>query len=600
MQKLSSIPNRRPLQLLIGPHKFEDEEFKSLANFNIGENCSLQEIEEHLPPDWSPDLFIWVSPKYHPIPEGIENAPFPTVAIVGDWNLGFTGLRKNLQRFDWVFTDRKGVEAFRRAGVAHVDYWPLFSTLPDIENPLDTEKLYDVTMIGNLNHDVQRERAPWLRRIARMNGRYKVRLLTDIYGGEYSRTLSQSKIVFNRSIRGEMNMRAFEAPACGSLLFFEEENLEARDFLEDRIHCVLYNKDNLEELVEYYLTHDEERERITVAGHHRIQQETKSHHFRLLLNLCEEHGVFESKASRSFPALTSAARSYYSGVNAFQRTKFSNAILQETERQFQAAADAAPESPWPKNALGALYGTYARFANDPAQKQELIGMSARQFSEALKLQGAAILHFNMAMLCLEGEQPALAKQELTRAATLLMNGDLSADQDALYLPRQYNFFCVDWERIAAEHVNEQPAEREEYRKLLLYQTCHCLGSYYLANNKHDQAVQCFAKAIETRPDLAGKQRGLLGQALEQLGRTDEALAHYRQGYREEPFDTELWKSYTALLQKQNLFDECETVCSDLINLIEACPVYEPILSWLQPRHDSLAKAKHAASELKPL
>ena len=32
-----------------------------------------------------------------------------------------------------------------------------------------------------------------------------------------------------------MNMRSFEALACGSLLFLEEENEEVRDFLEDQV-----------------------------------------------------------------------------------------------------------------------------------------------------------------------------------------------------------------------------------------------------------------------------------------------------------------------------------------------------------------------------
>ena len=67
-------------------------------------------------------------------------------------------------------------------------------------------KVYDVTIVGNLNHEVQRERSRWLARIAQLSDRYNVRILGGIYGEEYTRVLNQSKITFNRSIRGEMNI----------------------------------------------------------------------------------------------------------------------------------------------------------------------------------------------------------------------------------------------------------------------------------------------------------------------------------------------------------------------------------------------------------
>ena len=33
----------------------------------------------------------------------------------------------------------------------------------------------------------------------------------------------EAKIALNFGVRGEMNLRSFEAPACGALLFVEEE-----------------------------------------------------------------------------------------------------------------------------------------------------------------------------------------------------------------------------------------------------------------------------------------------------------------------------------------------------------------------------------------
>ncbi|MDP6507162.1 MAG: glycosyltransferase, partial [Planctomycetota bacterium] len=282
------------------------------------EKETFQEILNRLPEGWEPDLVIWLC-HYNPIPEGIEHSPYPTVATVGDWNLLFTSFKDDLKRFDWIVTDKSGVEMLRRGGFENVDYWPMFAH--DVYNHRrmeNVERIYDVVMIGNFNHSIQRDRSHWLHRLAKLKNRFDIHLLCGIYGEDYTRLLNQAKIVFNRSIRGEMNMRAYEATACGALLFMEEDNLEINDFFKDRVECVLYNEDNLEELIEYYLTHDEERERIAEAGYQRVQQETQHHHFERLVELLQERNVLSNPGTkRSFLDLPEPQRLFRQARQAF-------------------------------------------------------------------------------------------------------------------------------------------------------------------------------------------------------------------------------------------------------------------------------------------
>jgi len=73
----------------------------------------------------------------------------------------------------------------------------------------------------------------------------------------------------------------FEALGCGSFLLTNELPPEDRLF-EDRVHLVYYNDDNIEDLIEYYLVHEEEREVVARQGRdevirnhtcvHRIEQ----------------------------------------------------------------------------------------------------------------------------------------------------------------------------------------------------------------------------------------------------------------------------------------------------------------------------------------
>ena len=134
------------------------------------------------------------------------------------------------------------------------------------------ERDIDICFVGNLNPRVQRERAPYLHRIHALRDRYRVHIGSTQQGEEYGRLLSRSRITFNRSIRGEINLRCFEAPACGSLLFIERENQEVRDYFEEGREVVLYSPEDLELKLHYYLTHEDERAAIAAAGYERVQQ----------------------------------------------------------------------------------------------------------------------------------------------------------------------------------------------------------------------------------------------------------------------------------------------------------------------------------------
>jgi hypothetical protein len=68
-------------------------------------------------------------------------------------------------------------------------------------------------------------------------------------GSDYGRDLSRCRIGWNRSIRGEMNLRAFEVPACGAVLLMERENREVADFFVPGEECVLYGADDFEDVV---------------------------------------------------------------------------------------------------------------------------------------------------------------------------------------------------------------------------------------------------------------------------------------------------------------------------------------------------------------
>ena len=81
---------------------------------------------------------------------------------------------------------------------------------------------------------------------------------------EMAQTYSASRTVFNRSIRNDVNMRVFEALACGSLLLTNDlrDNGEAELFQDD-VHLATYTcPEELLDKARFYLRHGRARERI--------------------------------------------------------------------------------------------------------------------------------------------------------------------------------------------------------------------------------------------------------------------------------------------------------------------------------------------------
>ncbi len=150
---------------------------------------------------------------------------------------------------------------FVERGQALADQGPTLSRLRDI----------DVLFVGNLNTAVQRERAPWLTRLARLGKRWRVQIRTGIFGDPYWRLLSRARIVFHFSARGKVGRRAFEAANAGALIFQEEGNRELPAFFRDRQECVYYHPDDLEELLAYYLEHESERRTLAEAARARAR-----------------------------------------------------------------------------------------------------------------------------------------------------------------------------------------------------------------------------------------------------------------------------------------------------------------------------------------
>ena len=297
-------------------------------------DCSQEnfhDILKKMPSDFVPDVVVLWGPEYTSMPLLIEECPYPLVSIIGDWNLSFSNIKDIINCFDYSFVcDKKGVKLFQKYGYQPIEYISMWGFDPNTQYKIEnTDKIYDVLFIGNLHSDIHKYRSSWLKRLAKLSNKYNIKILAGIHGYNYTLALNQSKITFNRSIKGELNMRVYEAAACNSLLFHEEEDIEIRNIFKDREHCVLYNETDFEELIEYYLTHDDEREKICNNSYAEVQQYSYKNQMNKIIKKTEEILPYLDIAKRKFtylPEITKHNLRAVQVVNTVNNQKYAYAF----------------------------------------------------------------------------------------------------------------------------------------------------------------------------------------------------------------------------------------------------------------------------------
>jgi glycosyltransferase involved in cell wall biosynthesis len=212
------------------------------------------------------DLLIHVDGAGTPIIKNVEKVP-RSVLWALDTHIKLKYLLKIAPFYDYVFcAQKRDVEVFKE--VNSNSYWLPYAADPTIYKPYDVDIIYDVAFVGNLIPGLHDERIKLLNRIKRS---FNTAIFQNVWLDEAVKIYSSSKLVFNRSINGDLNMRVFEAIACGRLLITDAAN-GILDIFEDKNHLVIYNDSDLEELIKYYLEYEEERNKIANAGMEEIRK----------------------------------------------------------------------------------------------------------------------------------------------------------------------------------------------------------------------------------------------------------------------------------------------------------------------------------------
>lgn len=146
--------------------------------------------------------------------------------------------------------------------------WVPLAADPGIHKPYDDEpQLYDVGFLGNDTYPRRRE---LLEKIGKY---YNLLRSTANPGEEYSRKLSQCKMIFNCSMDNDMNMRFFEALSIERLLLTDYVDGQSDIAQAGRDYVLYKDWEDLNSKIKHYLEYEEERKAIAKCGRELIKAE---------------------------------------------------------------------------------------------------------------------------------------------------------------------------------------------------------------------------------------------------------------------------------------------------------------------------------------
>lgn len=217
-----------------------------------------------------------------------------TIYVASDTHLGKEYRFKQAEKFDYAFFNQK--DAFREFNRTHEkkSAWLPHAAEPQAYPKLEIIKKYDVGFVG---HVQETPNYNGITRIEALDRLFK-EFPNFYYGSRHpgfptknlfedaAKRFSESKIVFNISIKDDINMRVFETLSTGSFLLTNWIP-SLGELFDDGKHLVTYKTlDEMVEKAKYYLKHEEEREKIAQAGYEEfIKKHTYKHRVEKILEI---------------------------------------------------------------------------------------------------------------------------------------------------------------------------------------------------------------------------------------------------------------------------------------------------------------------------
>lgn len=210
---------------------------------------------------------------------GYRSLGIPTAYWAIDSHINLDFQRNIAPDFDYIFVAQKDyMNSFRQ--VADDVSWLPLAVDPEIHRRFTVDKQFDIGYVGSFYDPVwlaghSKLAAFWLSRTAfkermrlltHLSAKYNLVVSNNAWGENLAKVYNLCKIGFNQSIGGDLNLRVFEVISSGTMLLTDRIGNGLTELFGDREHLVTYSARDLDDLVDYYLENESEREKIADQG----------------------------------------------------------------------------------------------------------------------------------------------------------------------------------------------------------------------------------------------------------------------------------------------------------------------------------------------
>ena len=225
---------------------------------------SARRIMEQMDPP--PDVAFYIESGARFFPHDIAELPALTAWYAIDTHLRTEEHVRVAQLFDVTFVAQKQyVNRLNRRACTHTHWLPLAADAGLFGAEPAEPPTYDIAFVGGLDRSIHPYRCKLL---DKLRARYAKIFVGNAYLQDMAQIYGKSRIVFNRAVRNDINMRVFEGMASGALLVTDAVHDNGMfDLFEPGRHFVAYEtEDDLFRKIDYYLEHEDERKAIAKRG----------------------------------------------------------------------------------------------------------------------------------------------------------------------------------------------------------------------------------------------------------------------------------------------------------------------------------------------
>ncbi|MDP8943323.1 MAG: glycosyltransferase [Actinomycetota bacterium] len=526
---------------------------------------------EFVPAGWQPDVALFCCPEYHVMPPYLGELPCPVALWIGDWYMNPNALRQLAPFADLLLADAVGTRALRAAGLANVEECCPWTFDPALHRPdWEAAPLHDVSFVGSFNSRIHVERNRWLERVLRLPDRYRVTVTAGLWDEDYVEFLQRSRLSFNYSATGDVNMRCFEATACGSLLLVERENREISRWLRPGEDCVLYGEDDFEDVVAHYLEHEDERAAIARSGWERVQAHAPQERMPQLVQRLESLADAGGARPARRPGRVEAAKA--SAFQALNRTVDDKAFA-GIEVVLDEAENAQPDDAAVLVNRGVLYLLYAATLTGET-RDEFARLGVEYHNRAVQVEpGDATARLNQGRIAEALGAPDAALAIYRNLLAAIDGGGCVARPDRVLCPPVLDWFTMRWQDRS---LHAAPSREEELTALVVADAAERLADL---TPPGAERLALYRRAVETSGTPGGRRK--LAAALGEIGDTDGALSGLAACVAETPMTTDVWELYLAALHARGRRDDAHAFLQDRERMLRRLPTYEGSLERLR-------------------